>query len=230
MTKHQKKKISEKVQKEGLGRDKILIIAVVIIALVFFGLYTVLKNQVKNLENQPNVNIKSYNGFLFEKIDNIWTTKISISNKFTNNSESYSIMFHYTPDEVENVTTQKDIRNQSTTPNLFLNVPLVYITTEPNYPGAVVLGGVEISKVMGIVSKTYNTRMSIKSALTKPGNYSFPIATCDNITISQRVIYLKLGNETKIDFSNGCVIVEGTDEKELLRASERLAFEILRIL
>jgi hypothetical protein len=113
---------------------------------------------------------------------------------------------------------------------LFLNIPKVYITTEPNYPASVVLGGVEISKVMAIVSKSYETQMVIKSAMTKPGNYSFPIATCENITATQRVIYLKLGNETKIDFDNGCVIVEGTDAIQLLRASERLAFEILRIL
>jgi hypothetical protein len=75
-----------------------------------------------------------------------------------------------------------------------------------------------ISKTMAIVSKTYNIKTQIKSAMTKPGNYSFPIITCENITKTQRVIYLKLGNETKIDFKNGCVIVEGTDETQLLRA------------
>jgi hypothetical protein len=221
------KKISQK--KESIGRDKILIISVIVIAAVFWGLFTLLKDQVNKTE-QPKINIKTYNGFVFEEIDNIWTTHITISNKLTGKGESYSIMFHYTPDEVENVTTEKNTRNESVTPNLFLNMPLIYITTEPNYPGAVVLGGVEISKTMAIVSKTYDLRTQIKSAMTKPGNYSFPIATCENITKTQRVIYLKLGNQTGISFDNGCVIVQGTDETELLRASERLAFEILRIL
>jgi hypothetical protein len=228
--KQHKKTSSAKEKKEGIGRDKILIISVIIIALVFFGLYSLIKSQIESMDNQPKINIKVYKDFIFEKEGNIWTTRITITNKFTGNSESYSIMFHYTPDEVEGIPTQKNSRNQSVTPNLFLNMPLVYITTEPDYPGSVVLGGVEISKVMGIVSKTYDTKMSIKSALTKPGNYSFPVITCQNITKSQRVIYLKLGNETKIDFDNGCVIVEGKNETELLRASERLAFEVLRIL
>jgi hypothetical protein len=217
-------------KKESIGRDKILIISLIVIAAIFWGLFTLLKDQVNKTE-QPKINIKTYNGFVFEEIDNIWTTRITISNKLTGKGESYSIMFHYTPDEVENVTTEKNTKNQSTLPNIFLNKPLIYITTEPNYPGAVVLGGVEISKTMAIVSKTYDIRTQIKSAMTKPGNYSFPVATCDNVTANQRVIYLKLGNETKIDaLTNGCVIVQGTDETELLRASERLAFEILRIL
>jgi hypothetical protein len=216
-------------KKESIGRDKILIISVIVIIVVFWGLFTLLKDQVNKTE-QPKIDIKTYNGFVFEKIDNIWTTHITISNKLTGKGESYSIMFHYTPDEVENVTTLINSRNESVTPNLFLNMPLIYITTEPNYPGAVVLGGVEISKTMAIVSKTYDLRTQIKSAMTKPGNYSFPIATCENITKTQRVIYLKLGNQTGISFDNGCVIVQGTDETELLRASERLAFEILRIL
>jgi hypothetical protein len=222
-----KKKTHQK--KESIGRDKILIISVIAIIVIFFGLFTLLKNQVKKAE-QPKINIKTYNGFVFEEAEGIWTTHMTITNKLTGKGESYSIMFHYTPDEVENVTTLRNSRNETVAPNLFLNMPLIYITTEPNYPGAVVLGGVEISKTMAIVSKTYDLPTKIKSAMTKPGNYSFPVITCENITANQRVIYLKLGNETGISFDNGCVIVQGTDETELLRASERLAFEILRIL
>ncbi len=220
--------MKKKDKKEGIGRDKILVISVVAIIIIFWGLFALIKKNTQNV--QPQIDIKTYNGFVFEKIDNIWTSQLSIVSSQSGKKELYSIMFHYTPDEVENIPTQKNTRNESITPNLFLNMPTVYITTEPDYPGAVVLGGVEISKIMAIVSKGYSAKMTIRSALTRPGNHSFPIATCDNVTATQRIIYLKLGNETKIDFDNGCVIVEGKDETELLKASERLAFEMLKIL
>jgi hypothetical protein len=200
--------------------DTILIIGIVLIIVVFGIILFALKNP-KNTVEEIN-----YSGYVFTKYGNVWETTVNVKNKVTGANSNYNILFHYNPLEVKDIPTLRDTRNQTVTPYLFMNVKRVYITTEPDYPASVVLGGVEIAKIL---SNVYNK--DVKGAITRSTrNTTTPIITCDNLTDTQRVIYLKLGNTTGIYSQQGCIIVQGVNEVDLLKASERLSFEMLKIL
>jgi hypothetical protein len=172
---------------------------------------------------EPTDNIREYNGFIFEKHDNIWLANIDI--RSYDGILSYQILFHYTPDEVEHIPTIRDIKNTPIAPYMMMNKDRIYITTEPDYPAEVILSGVEIAK---IAAQIYGKE--VKGALTHGDSSIYPIITCRNVNLSQSVVYLRLGNSTGIYDERGCVVVQGTNETELLKAAERLSFELLRIL
>ncbi len=220
----QKEKSLKKEDKRDIGKDKVLIIGIVALLIIFGSLLAAIKLFGKK-EQEVLPEIKVYNGFVFEKYENFWLTKVKTMDSYGNTKE-FDIMFHYTPYEVEYIPTEKNIRNETSTPYIFMNAKRIYVTTEPDYPSAVILGGVEIAK---IISQIYGKE--VKGALTKEvENSNAPVITCGNLTDDQRVIYLQLSNETGIFNEYGCIVVKGTNTDELLKASERLAFEILKIL
>ena len=203
------------------SRDLYLLIGIIIIVAIFaIGIIL-----ARSSQNQGVASItKEFKGFKFEKVGDVWVTLLKV--QYGSTAKTYQILVHYTPDEVSGIETMKNSRNESVTPNLFLNVKNVYITTEPDYPAEVVLSGVEIAKIIGQVYEK-----EVRSALTRPDNRSAsPVITCGNTSSEIRVIYLKLGNSTKIYSDFGCIVVQGTDPVELLKASERLTFEMLKIL
>ncbi len=221
-TKIEKEKDIKLITKKS--KDMYLIYAIIAILFVLGVIFSV-RYFTKEKEETPIPETKVYNGFTFVKVGNYWQTKIRTER--SSGIDEYDILFHFTPDEVEFIPTEKNVRNQTITPYLFMNTKRVYITTNPEYPSSVVIGGVEISKIIGQVF-----RKEVKGALTRPVNNksNTPVITCDDLNDEQRVIYLKLGNETKIYSDNGCIIVQGEDPIMLIKASERLAFEILKIL
>ncbi|MBN2368605.1 hypothetical protein JXC34_06295 [Candidatus Woesearchaeota archaeon] len=226
--KKEKKENTEK-KNNDLKKDDILIkgivVLIVIFGLIVFGVRLIPKSTLT--ENTPEVITKEFKGYVFENHDNIWTTDISTRNIVTKEIKTYNIMFHYTPDEVEHIQTIIGIDNKTSSPELFMNSNLLYLTVDPTDPGGVVLSAVEIAKIAGNIYS-----LNVKSAITKeyPGS-NYPIITCNNVSKTVKVIHFKLGNRTGIFNDNkGCVIVEGTNEVELLKASERLTFEMLRIL
>lgn len=220
-----KKSKGKKTEKKEMEKDKVLVYGIVILLLVF-GAFIIGVKFINIQEETPQVEVKTYNGFVFEKIGNIWVTTIRMSDWLKGTERDYQILFHYTPDEVEYIPTMKNVRNESVAPNLFLDARTIYITTDPEYPAEVVLSGVEIAK---IIAQVYQKQ--VKSAVTRPDNRTeAPVITCDDLAHLVRVIDLRLGNETKIFSDHGCVVVQGTDSGELLKAAERLTFELLHIL
>ena len=195
-----------------------------ILVIVFGGILAVIKLNPPEIDDSPE--IKTYNGFVFEKEGNIWKTNFVVEDKFKGWKRTYLLLFHYTPDEVENITTMRNSKGETISPNLFLNVNKVYITTDPDYPAEVILGAVEISKIVGQIYEK-----DVKGATTRQDNRTdAPVITCEDISSSARVIRLDIGDQTRIYSDKGCVIVEGTNPSEVVRASERLAYEMLKIL
>lgn len=230
MSKTFKKKIkkSNKTVKKESNKDKILVIGVAVIAI--FALIIFVLNPGKNTQQIEEVEIKDYNGFIFVKKDNVWETNLIIEDAFKGWKREYTFLFHYTPDEVENIKTMKNVRNESVAPNLFLDARKIYITFDPDSPGEVkariLQAGFEVAKVMNIVFEK-----DVKSAVTKSVDIpNAPVITCDDIGPFVRVIFLKIGDSTEIYNEHGCIVVQGKDGVELLMAAERLSFEMLKIL
>lgn len=215
------KKIDKKDQ--SLKNDKMLLISVLVIIACLIALLFAPK-LIGPKESE--IETASYNGFLFEKHGNIWVTEIMVTDSFRGEERPYEIYFHYTPDQVEDIRTITNSRNQTSAPDILNEGSKIYITTDPDYPASVVLGGVEISKILGNIFQR-----EVKSALTRKDNSTdAPVVTCEAIGPGVRVIELRLGNETHIKSESGCIIVQGESPVEVVRASERLAFELLGII
>ncbi len=230
--KKQKKESAEKRatddNKKDKKGDKTLIISIVIIIALFGSLIFLIMslNKDKPVVSENVTEVKTYGGFVFTKDGNVWVTRMSIKDTFKGWEREYEIFFHYTPDEVEDIETMRNARNETVSPNLFLDARKIYITMDPKYPSEVILGAVEIAKILG---KVYERE--VKSAIIRPDNRTdAPVITCNDIGPGVRVIQLELTNQTRIYSNRGCIVVQGTNTTELLKASERLAYEMLKVL
>lgn len=221
----EKKPAAEEAKETNtLKNDKILIVSILVLVILFGTIFYFIKNYRQPAAEIPES--QNFNGFTFNKLGNVWVTNLQLKDKITGNISQFEVMFHYTPAEVQYISTEKDTRNISVTPYLILNTDRIYITTDPDYPSTVVLGGVEIAKILASFYQK-----EVKSGLTKnSSNKVVPIITCENITSSQRVIFLKLGNETSITSQSGCIVVQGKTPTDVVKASERLTYELLKIL
>ena len=66
------------------------------------------------------------------------------------------------------------------------------------------------------------TSVSAVSVTESIGEY--PQKTCDDVTDSVRVVDIRRGNETRIYSENGCIIIEGLEDNDMIRAADRLTY------
>ncbi|MBT3463915.1 hypothetical protein HOD20_04340 [archaeon] len=161
-----------------------------------------------------------FNNFTFEKKeDGMWYTYVLVDD-FLSAPREYEVPFYYNPYDVLDIEFRRGLES------IFLDVPNIYITINPEYDSKAVIAGTEISKILGKV-----WFKKVKAGLTKQVNGSeFPIITCEDINSKTRVIEFRLGDVTKIFQEEGCIIIQGTDEQELIRAADKMAFRMLKIM
>lgn len=215
--------------KKEYRNDRVLIISILVIigvfALILLSINSDKKNAVQE-ELTPELQVVNYSGYLFEKHGVAWITILTVRNEAKQWIREFEFSSHFNPYEVEHIPTIRNTKNESAAKFSFRRASHTWITVDPNYPGSVVLGGVEIAKVLGQIYEK-----SVKVAISKPHESSSePIITCANATNNHLVVDLRLGNETKIFEHEGCIVVQGSDPVELLKASDRLAFELLDVL
>lgn len=224
-SKDKAKDYDKHIKEKSKNDEKVVIVGVILLFVIFATIILVINTQ-KEPVIPENPNISIYKDYVFIKKPFGWETEMEISDKFKGWTRTYTFLFHYTPGEVEHIPTMKNVRNDTVTPNLFINARKIYITTDPEYPAAVVLAGVEISKILGNVYEK-----KIQAAITRPDNRTdAPVKTCRNMTLTERVIHLNIGEPTSIYSNKGCIVVQGVNETELLKAATRLTYELLKVL
>ncbi len=104
----------------------------------------------------------------------------------------------------------------------------VYIIIDPyaGLTGRTTIAALEIDKFL---DNSYLFKIPVKSGFTK--NYSeapdFPVKTCDDVTKDTGIIWLRTGKDNIIKSENGCVIIEGQTEDDLIRLADGLVFYLL---
>ena len=104
----------------------------------------------------------------------------------------------------------------------------VFITLSPedNLTSKATIAALEIDK---IIDNPYFYNLPVNSSMTSPfGN--FPVISCSNATEDNAVIWLKKGASTQITETNNCIIVEGEDEDDLIKAADRLSLFLVGIM
>ncbi len=105
----------------------------------------------------------------------------------------------------------------------------IYVTLNPNadLSSKATIAALEIDK---IIDNEYLYNIPVHSAMTLENEQGYPVKSCYDGTDTTTIIWLTLGTETKVYTEEYCIIIVGTDEDELIRAADRMVYQLLGIM
>lgn len=157
--------------------------------------------------------------------DEFWVQKLPIGYSVLTyiNEQPYDLRLRNDPKNVTNIPIEPNIRDK------VLSKSTIYFTLKPDLNSVPVIGATDIA---GIISRKLGIfdKQTLGAATEPSNNTSLDVITCSNVTKDIGVVWLRIGPETKVFYENDCVIVQGTDEWEIIRAADRLTYQILTIM
>ncbi len=136
--------------------------------------------------------------------------------------QPYDLRLRNDPKNITNIEIEPNIRDK------ILDKQTAYFTLKPNLTSVSVLGALEISNMISRRIGIFNKQTL--GATTEFANNATDVITCDDVTDQIAVVWLRIGPETRVFSENDCIIVQGTDEWEIIRAADRLTYQILTIM
>ncbi len=233
----EKKSQEEKKEVKSKGSDKILLVGILAIILIFAGAFLIgkfAKEQPKTIEDLHKLNIqgklKPEQGYLYNKaysfitFDGLWYTQLTSPS----GTRLYNMNLRYGPREVEDMKIFGYLDLE-----LFNNATEYYVTFNPagdydpegNSFSHVVLAvndfNQHLAKVFGkkpIAACDRNETAACEN---------IPIITCDNT--DKIVLYLKESDKSLIKYDNNCIIIEGTGF-DLVKGVDRILYDFYEII
>ena len=200
-----------------MSEKRITIMVVVIFLVIISTFYFFVFKETS--EQDPNNYI--YNDFRVIKSQNPNIVGYAIIGYLED--QPYQFNLRNDPIHTENITVQENARE------ILLTKPKVYLTMAPNLTSKSVIAALEVANTISRKLGIYN--IETIGALTRPApNNPTEVITCDNITQKQNVILFKLGDETKVFLEGECIIIQGTNEWEIIRAADRLVYDVLEVI
>ncbi|AJF62628.1 MAG: hypothetical protein QT11_C0001G0485 [archaeon GW2011_AR20] len=140
-----------------------------------------------------------------------------------NNKHQVDIPIISDPYSIEDIPILNEVKTK------ILDKDGVYITLDPYGSSKSVLAAIEINRVLG--TNDYGVfKIPTQSATYKPTNTTFPYITCTDATKQIGVIYLLVENKTRIASLGECVVVEGKDYDDLIKAADKLTLHLLGVM
>jgi len=197
-----------------------IFLVIMIILLILFGIimFAYQKDKYSDI-------FFKYNNFEVHKVnffDKGFAYKIRLVSLVDN--KLYTIESRYDPRVLEEIPVNINL-------NDIYNKKALFITMDQNATGVSVLAATEISKVTGNslifrypISDTFG-------ALKEPiEGKNVTVMTCNNVSENIGVIFFEISNKSEIHSNNGCVILSGKDENDLIRVADRLMLVLLGIM
>ena len=200
-------------------RVSVFIGMMIIAILLIIGLFFFKTNE----DNYTYTN--GVNSFAIMKVDNSdYKIKIYVSRPGLD-SEPFFIHTRYDPKKLEEIPVEGNFEG-------LLKKPHIFITLDPNLglTSMTTIAGLEIKKFL---DNKYLFAIPVNGAFTEiyGEKEDYPIRTCKDVNEKQGIILLSLGKETKVFMeNNGCVVIQGKTEEEIVKAADRLAFYLLGIM
>ena len=159
----------------------------------------------------------TYNGFQFQQDQYGYKVTLYINDQ----SIPATIHVREDPRTLENITVEGDVQ-------VLRQKQQIYVTLDPeaNLTAKTTIGALEIDS---IIDNPYLFNIPVSSSFTKP-YLNNTVRTCHDVTPQQGVILFQTGEETIVLENKGCIIVQGTTEDEIIRASDRLVYTLLKIM
>ncbi len=219
-----KKKIENKKKKDDSFRNLMLaiLILVVFFALIIVGYNTILKPNVKTINDLHLENIEGkldpedgymYSGFSFVRVNDRWYTQVLPKGATT----LYNIELRYSPYDLELVPVEGDVGN-------FLNMSWdfgnrTYLTFDPTEENLsyVALAAADITTTLRKVEGIHPTAACTKN--DTDACKGAPIVDCSYK--GAPIIYINQGNLTAVKLKDNCLVIQGRG-LEILKATDKV--------
>ena len=202
-----------------------LLIAIVVISVLAFIFLPKLRSANEFVYTSPSG--EKFN-FVTSRVGvtPIYTLKLFVTYGDKLNKQ-YEIPLRNRPYDLEDIEVDKGIRTK------ILTSKGIFITLDPELDQKAVIAGIQLSKVLGTAN--YGVfKIPTQGAFTLPINTTnqsdYPVKTCRDATQDIRVISLQIGNETRAYLNKDCIIVEGKNTEELIKASEKTVLKLLNVM
>ena len=201
----------------------IYVLIVVLIALIIFAVINFKKPVLSNKYIYTSPSGEQFQFFKSE-IGNITQHIVTVyAIDKQNNKHQVDIPIINDPYLIEDIPILNEVKTK------ILDKDGVYITLDPYGSSKSVLAAIEINRV--IVTNDYGIfKIPTQSATFKPTNTTFPYINCANATKQIGVIYLFVENKTRIASLGECVVVEGKDYDDLIKAADKLTLHLLGVM
>ncbi|MFH0797824.1 MAG: hypothetical protein V1906_00265 [Candidatus Woesearchaeota archaeon] len=205
------------------GNDKAILIVIGVLMLFGIAIYLGGHFGLYNL-NRPDVYMYSNGDSEFEVRKVVDQNYVGYEIKFfyPGSGQPYYMDVRYDPASMEDIPIDRTIFNK------IKDDKVMHITIDPtaNLTGKTTIAALEIDK---FIDNKYFLNIQVNSSVTKP-YADYPIKTCGDATPDNSVIWLKTGDETKITTEGNCIIVQGKDEDDIIRAADRLVLYLVGIM
>lgn len=191
-----------------------------IIIYVLIGLLIVLVAYVYLTQQKVTPGTYKYKDFEIQQIDEGTGISYKIKLFIGEDPTAYYINTRYDPEQVEDIPSE-DINDK------IIGKKEVFIVIDPyaNLTGQTTLAALEIDK---FIDNRYLFNIPVNSAFTEDYQ-NMTVKTCGNANNETAVIWLKLGDETRIYSDKECVILEGKTQEDLIKLATLLNFKLLKI-
>ncbi len=208
--------------KNSTNKTGFLIFLIVLIGLVILGLIIYWFSFFLNQDNYQGKNGEYKIGA--SEVGNITFYEINVF--FDDINYIYSFRNH--PKDLEDIYLEPNI-------NLKLNRPKgterVFVTRELDLgdrtSGKSVLAVAAFEQILTGDAAIYN--VNVTNTYTSFVRELYPVITCNNVTDTRSVIYLKIGDENKIYSEGDCVVIQGRGADGLVMTSEKFAYHLLGV-
>ncbi len=163
-----------------------------------------------------------YSGFAIHRVNNMGIEQYYTQLYINNNEQPYLIATRYNPKDLENIDAYDGLRKD-------LIKETLYVAVDPDSSSKATIAYTEIDK--------HTQNPFLFNLPTYPGiikevkESAIPIITCNNVSEKTSVILFKIGKENKVfREENGCVILEATNEDNLIMVADRLVLTLLDIM
>ena len=192
------------------------IIIGVIIALIATGIFIF-------TQEEPTPSFYQYsNGYSTFDVTIVSDTETKIPITLKGDPQVYEIVLRNDPKSVEDIPLYGNLNQR------IANDEVVFISIDPlqNLGSKTVLAVYEIEKFI-TNELLYDTE--VYTTMATPYQEKI-VRNCDHATDTQTVILVTLGDETQVYGSDYCIVVMGTDEDEIIKAANRLAYHLIGIM
>lgn len=196
---------------------KVNIIVITLIILLVIGIVSLVSYQKYKYKDI----YFNYNGFNIHKVNTGNGVFYYIKMFLESSAQPLVISTRHDPRTLENISVRGNLKDPIIKNNL-------YISFDKETTGVSVIAGMEISKITGN-SFLYNIPTS-GAMIERIEGKNITIKNCNDVDDNVGVIWLRLSNETRIYNENNCIIIEGTNEYELIRGADRYILTLLGIM
>src|SRR3989344_8166497 len=138
--------------------------------------------------------------------------------------------FRNKPEDLEELYLEEGVIDKLNRPK---GLNLIYVTRDPDLGNKtdndVLIAAAGFEPILGTHDYSmYQVR--IRNAYTKRIYPNTPKIDCRDVSATDAVILMKLGEEERVYTNeNECIIIEGTDGKSLIRSAEKFGYHLIGV-